>query len=47
MPRQPNAVLLTSEDYRGITPLTRAHVSVHGELLLTTNSRLDLGLTGP
>jgi Tn3 transposase DDE domain len=39
--------LLTSEDYRGLTPLTWAHVAMHGELKLNMNSRLDLGHTSP
>jgi hypothetical protein len=38
---------LTSEDYRGLTPLTWAHVAVHGEFKLNMNSRLDLGHTSP
>ena len=39
--------LLTSEDYRGLTPLTWAHVAMHGEFKLNMNSRLDLGHTSP
>jgi Tn3 transposase DDE domain len=39
--------LLTSEDYRGLTPLTWAHVGMHGEFKLNMNSRLDLGHTSP
>jgi hypothetical protein len=39
--------LLTSEDYRGLTPLTWAHVATHGEFKLNMNSRLDLGHTSP
>ena len=39
--------LLTSEDYRGLTPLTWAHVAMHGEFKLSMNSRLDLGHTSP
>ena len=35
--------LLTSEDYRGRTPLTWANVAMHGEFKLNMNSRLDLG----
>lgn len=41
------ARLLTSEDYRGLTPLIWAHVTMHGEFKLTMNSRLDLGHTRP
>jgi hypothetical protein len=39
--------LLTSEDYRGLTPLSWAHVAMHGEFKLNMNSRLDLGHTSP
>jgi Tn3 transposase DDE domain len=39
--------LLASEDYRGLTPLTWAHVAMHGEFKLNMNSRLDLGHTSP
>ncbi|SFT93730.1 hypothetical protein SAMN04487904_1142 [Actinopolyspora lacussalsi subsp. righensis] len=37
------AGLLSSEDYRGLTPLIWAHVAIHGEFKLNMNSRLDLG----
>ncbi len=39
--------LLTSEDYRGLTPLTWAHVAMHSVFKLHMNSRLDLGHTSP
>ena len=39
--------LLTSVDYRGLTPLTWAHVAMHGELKPNMNRRLDLGRTSP
>ena len=40
--------LLTSEDYRGLTPLTWALVAMlHGEFKLNMNSGLDLGHTSP
>jgi TnpA family transposase len=39
--------LLTSKDYRGLTPLIWAHVAMHGEFKLNMNSRLDLGQTSP
>src|SRR6266545_3340993 len=39
--------LLTSEDDRGLTPLTWAHVAMHGECKPSMNSRLDLGHTSP
>ena len=39
--------LLTSEDYRRLTPLAWAHVTMHGEIKLNMNSRLDLGHASP
>ncbi len=39
--------LLTSGDHRGLTPLTWAHVAIHGEFKLNMNSRHDLGHTRP
>jgi TnpA family transposase len=39
--------LLTSEDYRGLTPLIWAHVAMHGEFKLNMTSRLELGQTRP
>ncbi len=33
----------TVEDYRGLSPLTWAHVAMHGEFKLNMNSRLTLG----
>ncbi len=39
--------VLTTEDYRGLTPLTWAHVAMHGEFKLNMNDRLTLGLISP
>ena len=39
--------ILTAEDYRGLTPLTWAHVAMHGEFKLNMTSRLTLGATSP
>ncbi len=41
------AHLLSSEDYRGLTPLIWAHVAMHGEFKLNMNSRLDLSVAVP
>ena len=35
--------VLTAADYRGLTPLTWAHVAMHGEFKLNMTSRLTLG----
>lgn len=37
--------LLTSEDDRGLTPLTWAHVAIHGEFKLNTNSPASTSAT--
>jgi hypothetical protein len=37
--------LLTSEDYRGLTPLTWAHVAICGTFRLEMDKRLDLPLS--
>lgn len=38
--------LFTPEDYRGLTPLTWAHVAMHGEFELNMNTRLTIGHPG-
>ncbi|MEU4377782.1 Tn3 family transposase [Pseudonocardia alni] len=37
------AARLGPEDYRGLTPLTWTHVTMHGEFKLNMSSRLTLG----
>lgn len=37
------ATRLGPEDYRGLTPLTWAHVAMHGEFKLNMSNRLTLG----